>query len=132
MAGSCVLRETFLRAVRSGHRGWSARSPSLPYGRDGLSGAGGANPNPNPNAVAWLGQAGARANTWVRRGWRALRNAAKGRFGAGSLGIVRLLTGERAGAASAAAASAAEQQLEPAALGHVHAQRDAEEQQREV
>jgi hypothetical protein len=73
----------------------SARRLILPvYGRDGVSGAGGANPNPNPNAVAWLGQAGASANTWVRRGWRALRNAAKGRFGAGSLGIVRLLTGE--------------------------------------
>jgi len=80
-------------------------------------------------------------------GWRALRNAAKGRFGAGNLRIVRLLTGERDGAASAAAASAAEQQaelgqedvlseigvraagVEPAALSHVHAQRDVEEQQ---
>jgi hypothetical protein len=126
----------------------SARRLVLPvYGRGGVNGAGGA--NPNPNAVGWLGQAGASANTWVRHGWRALRNAAKGRFGAGSLGTVRLLTGERARAASTAAASAAEQQIElgqedvrceigvraagvePAALGHVHAQRDVEEQQRD-
>ena len=79
----------------------SARRPVLPvYGRGGVSSAGGASPQLTLTLtltllLGWDRQAQAEAerkrkNKWVRRGWRALRNADKGRFGAGSLGIVRL------------------------------------------
>ena len=52
-------RQQRLRLRRGGSKPvYEAARPASLYGRDGVSGAGGANPNPSPNAVAWLGQAG--------------------------------------------------------------------------